>query len=75
MSLGTQSFVGAGPINAMLSASTCNSAKFKRNFIVATIVRAVRIFTACGVMLWQGAVLLHKSVQKVSAHVLQPVPG
>jgi len=44
MSLGTQSFVGAGPINAMLSASTCNSAKFKRNFIVATIVRAVRPF-------------------------------
>ena len=36
---------------------------------------AWRIFTACCVVLWQGAVLLHKSVQKVSAHVLQPVPG
>ena len=44
MSLSMQSFVGAVPINDMLSASICNSAKFKKNVIIATIVCAALPF-------------------------------
>ena len=38
-------------------------------------IKYVYVFLACGGVLGHGVVRLHKSVQKVLTHVLQPVHG